>query len=173
MGAEQPPKRRVHRKKAGAAKAAELAIEARREKAVKLKVSGWAYRDIAAHLKCSVGTVCSDINAVLDRVKETADDRARRERAMSLARLDVATKGIWPSVENGDLEAVDRLVKLEARRAKVEGLDAPQGFELGGPGWAPIAIDARSQLLERLAGLIDREAQPGGASEDPSKPNAR
>jgi hypothetical protein len=125
MAAEHPPKAKKRRKRSPKQQATELGIELRREKAAKLKLAGWTVRDIAAHLKCSIGTVASDIAAVFERVRDTADGAIDRAKAISLARLDVATKGIWPSVESGDLDAVDRLVKLEGRRAKLEGLDAP------------------------------------------------
>jgi hypothetical protein len=126
MAAEQKPKPKTkRRKRSPKQQATELQIEKRRENAAKLKLAGWNMRDIAAHLKCSVGTVHSDIAAVFERTRDTADGALTRAKAISLARLDVATKGIWPSVESGDLDAVDRLVKLEGRRAKLEGLDAP------------------------------------------------
>lgn len=126
MAAEQAPKvKKKRRKRSPKQQAAELQVEKRREKAAKLKLAGWNMRDIAAHLKCSVGTVHSDIAAVFERTRDAADGAIDRSRSISLARLDVATKGIWPSVESGDLDAVDRLVKLEGRRAKLEGTDVP------------------------------------------------
>jgi hypothetical protein len=127
MATERAKKKtkKVRRKRSPKQQAAELQIELRREKAAKLKLAGWSMRDIGAHLKCSVGTVHSDIAAVFDRVRDVADGAVERAKAISLARLDVATRGIWPSVESGDLDAVDRLVKIESRRAKLEGTDAP------------------------------------------------
>lgn len=125
MAAEQAPRKRkrVHPAKAARAKAVEAVILKRRESAFKLHLSGWNYRDIAAHLGCSIGTVSSDVNGTLDGMIDDSGERVRRARAMSLARLDKATKGIWPGVENGDYDAVDRLVKIENRRAKLEGTD--------------------------------------------------
>lgn len=119
----RPKRKRVNPRRAGKAKAAEVAVLKRRESAFKLHLSGWNYRDIAAHLGCSIGTVSSDVNGVLDGMIDDSADRIRRARAMSLARLDKATKGIWPGVESGDYDAVDRLVKIENRRAKLEGTD--------------------------------------------------
>ncbi len=131
MAAEQAPKpKKKRRKRSPKQQAAELGIETRRAKAAKLKLAGWNMRDIAAHLKCSVGTVHSDIAAVFERTRDTADGFIERAKSISLARLDVATKGIWPSIEAGDLDAIDRLVRIESRRAKLEGLDAAQKSEV-------------------------------------------
>jgi hypothetical protein len=162
----RPAKRR---KQSAKQKSAEIAIEKRREKAAKLKLAGWSMRDIAAHLKCSLGTVHADIAAVLTRTQDSADEAVRLEREISLARLEVATKGIWPGVESGDAEAVDRLVKLEARRAKILGLDAPTKQEHSGPEGGPIEVGAAASSLEsKLDELHKRLTGTGQPSGTPS-----
>ncbi len=157
--------------------AAELAIEKRRVRATKLRLAGWSMRDIAAHLKCSVGTVHGDLTEVLARTTETADQTTNRERAVTLARLDVATKGLWPGVEAGDHDAIDRLVKVEQRRAKMLGFDSPARHEHSGPGGDPIPVTAVESLGTKLDGLRKRltggtagDELAGGAAEVPSKP---
>lgn len=167
-------KKRPHPKKAARlkrAKLAELALERRAEKAAKLYVAGWSIRDIAGHLKCSVGTAHSDVNSVLDRLQDKSDGRVGRSRAASLARLQVATKAIWDDVEDGDLDTIDRLVKLEARRSKLEGTEAAKVIELSGPEGAPVQVDDRSSLLERLAGLVAGAAPGGATSKDHREPD--
>ncbi len=151
MAAERaaPAKKKKRKKRSSKQVAAGLQIELRREKAAKLKLAGWTVRDIAAHLKCSVGTAQSDIAAVFDRTRDTADGAIERAKAMSLARLDVATKGIWPSIEGGDLDAIDRLVKIEARRAKLEGTDAPVETKVDLQGTVTLDdIEKRKALAE-------------------------
>jgi hypothetical protein len=151
--------------------ATELAIERRREKALQLRLAGWSIRDIAGHLKCSVSTAHTDVAAVLDRTLDATDKAAQRGRALSLARLDVATKGIWPAVESGSPEAARVLVRLEQRRAKLEGIDAPTRIEASGPDGAPIPIDARSDLLTRIAGLVAGSIAGGTTGEDSGGPD--
>lgn len=46
-------------------------------------------------------------------------------RRIELERLDVAQAAIWPLVVQGDLNAIDRLLRISARRAALLGLDAP------------------------------------------------
>lgn len=141
-------KKKTARGKRGARQtAAALAIEKRREQATKLKLAGWSYRDIAAHLKCSLGTVASDIGAVLQRAQEKSEDYIERERAISVARLEKAVQGIWPNVESGELDAVDRLVRIEARRARTIGFEAPEKRELTGKDGGPIKTQSVADLL--------------------------
>jgi len=45
--------------------------------------------------------------------------------ALELERLDVMLLALWRRVQNGDERAIDRALKIEERRAKLLGLDAP------------------------------------------------
>lgn len=167
----------------------EVAIEDRRSKAWLLRVKGKTVRQIATELGVSVGTAHSDLAAVMERTRSESDDRAETHRALSLARLDRALDTIEEALraqvpakdpENPDsasadhdmrLKAIAGLLKLEERRAKLLGLDAPTKQEVSGPEGAPIPVDARSSLLDRLAGLVAGENAPGPAGSDPAKPD--
>ena len=92
--------RTSHPKKAARVYATEIQIQQRREEAMGLKVNGWSFRAIAKKLQVSVGTVHSDITALLDEIQESSQELARKERAAQLERL-------------------------ENRRAALLGLDAP------------------------------------------------
>lgn len=125
--------------------AQQLAIEKRREKVAEMRLSGMHLSEIAKKLKCSIGTVHNDLETVFVRAQESATRSIMQERAVSVGRLDVATKGIWSGVKKGDHEAVGSLTKLEGRRAKLLGLDAPQKQE----------FDVRLQgALEDLCGAV-------------------
>jgi hypothetical protein len=110
--------------------------------------------------------VHSDLMAVLDRAVEKADDICRREREISLRRIDIAIKSLMDRAEAGDLEAIDRLVKLDVRRARLLGLDAPAKQEIAGPGGGPIPMEAKSSLESKLDALGKRlgGAEPGRAA---------
>jgi DNA-binding CsgD family transcriptional regulator len=117
-------------------------IEDRRSKAWELRLKGKSTRQIALALEVSVGTAHSDLAAVMERTKEENDDRAETHRALSLARLDRALDTIEAALGANSLgeddaaedlgadhelrlKALDRLLKIEERRAKLLGLDAP------------------------------------------------
>jgi transposase len=145
-------------------------IEARRKRAVKLRVDGHSYREIADKLRVSVQTAFADVAAVMERTQLAADKLAGEIRSIDLERLDIATKALLPKVKRGDLRAVEKLVAVIARRAKLVGADAPERSELSGPEGAPIEIDARKTLLERLASLADSAAAGGEAQGDSGEP---
>ncbi len=45
-------------------------------------------------------------------------------------RLDKALAAIWPEVLAGNFDAVDRMLKIGARRSKLLGLDAPKKIDI-------------------------------------------
>lgn len=155
------------RKKVGAKqKAKELEIEIRREKVAKLKLAGISLRQIAQELGCALGTVHSDLEAVLARTVDTADEHIRMERDVSLGRCEVALRAIWPRICRGDVEAINAFVRLDQRRAKLLGLDAPAKQELSGPDGGPIPLATQTSLEQKLESLEQRltggSTKPGG-----------
>jgi hypothetical protein len=140
----------------------EIELEERRSKVVELKVGGYSFREIGKQLGINEGTACRDYRAVIDRTKADADETVEEERRTSLARLAKAIKVLMPMVALGtedaivaaiangmdpvvarnlagnSLDAMDRLDKLEKRRAALLGLDAPVKGELTGKDGAPL-----------------------------------
>jgi hypothetical protein len=166
----KPPKPKRGRRTPRLA-ANELIVERRRVQVTTLRVGGYSIREIAAAIKCSLATVHSDLEAVLLRTYDESEDRMRRERELSLLRLDVGTKGLWPKVKRGDAEAIRALVRLEERRAKLEGHDAQQGsrLELTGAGGGPIEVaEAKNGLQRKLDELKGRLHSVPSASVPPA-----
>jgi len=174
---------------------AEAELEERRAKVVQLKVDGYSFREIGAKLGINEGTACRDYRAVIDRTKAEADETVDEARRESLARIARAIRVLMPMVDAGDeetvkrrlaagepaplviaqanaaLDAMDRLDKLEKRRAALLGLDAPTRSELTGKDGAPVPIDARGSLLDRIAGLVAGAAAGSGADTNPREPD--
>jgi len=59
-------------------------------------------------------------------------------RALELLRLDELLNALWDTAIAGDLKAVDRVLKVMERRAKLLGLDAP--FEIKTDGQIHIKV---------------------------------
>ena len=129
--------------------------------AARLRTRGYSYQQIADELGwVSRGDAYRAVQRVLaDTVKEAGDE----VRAIELARLDhlhTAAMDVLErehfTVSNGPVEghddgpvlaAIDRLLKIQERRAKLLGLDAPtkQAISIG-----PDRLAAIEQLAEEL-----------------------
>ena len=71
---------------------------------------------------------------------------AEEVRELMLERLDAALRAVWPRVLEADDGAINSLLRIEARRAKLLGLDAP----------ATVSHDV---LLRQIAAAAAEEAQ--------------
>jgi hypothetical protein len=119
--------------------------------AARLRGRGWSYRRIAAELGIDVHTAH---DAVQRALKAIVEEPAQEVRQLELERLDAMYDAVMKVLETKHftvsqgrlikideepleddapvLAAVDRLLKIQARRAALLGLDAPTKVEQGG-----------------------------------------
>lgn len=109
-----------------------LEIEKRRATVASNILAGLNYRDIAAGLKVSIGTVARDAKIVMERWKSEAVATREEYIATENRRLDTLIRALWDSAQDGKLGAVDRILAIMDRRAKMLGLDAKVGISLSG-----------------------------------------
>ena len=95
-----------------------------RERAVELRKAGVTYERIAAQLGITRQSAHEHVTKAMrqaaERTTETAVDVVRLE----LARLDTMLTGLWTQARQGDPPAIDRVLRIMERRARLLGLDA-------------------------------------------------
>ena len=117
----------------------------RKRNALELRLAGASYRDIADALQVSPATALQDCKeALADIPAQQADEM----RTVELSRLDRLQRAVWPRAIKGDLQAVDRAIKIIDRRAKLFGLDAPQQVQITAND---IDLDAAVDKMLRVA----------------------
>jgi AraC-like DNA-binding protein len=90
--------------------------------ALRLRSDGLTYEEIARRMGCHKATALRRCERALgDIPREVADDYRKLEDL----RLDELSVVLWPLVQEGNLQAIDRLLAISKRRAKLWGLDAP------------------------------------------------
>lgn len=146
---------------------------------MRLAAAGASVRRIAeiisqSGVECSPSTVQSDLKAVIKAMKLETEEATQVMRGVQKERIDRLTATLMEGAlapmppprfdESGNLiisgaflkrqhGAVDRLVKLMEREARLFGYDAPQKQELTGAGGAPLLSEAN--IIAVLAGLSD------------------
>ena len=114
-------------------------IADRQSKAMQLRVRGFSFPKIAKALGCSTGTAFNDYTAAMKRLAEETKESADQVRSVELARLDKMTRALEfaafgespdDSPNALDIKAIDALLKVSDRRAKLLGLDAPEDINL-------------------------------------------
>lgn len=103
--------------------AAGIAQAERVAKALNLRRQGYSFGEIAKELGWRTRQAAFEAvsRALADTVSEPAED----VRKLELMRLDRLEQLLWPRAEAGDPKAVTGLLKVQERRAKLLGLDAP------------------------------------------------
>jgi hypothetical protein len=156
-----------------------IATAQRRAQALKLRLAGARYDDITQQLGYSSrGAAVQDVQrALVATVQEPADEL----RALEVQRLDM----LWQTalrvltrqhvtVSNGKvvhldgspvkddapvLAAIDRLLKIQERRARLLGLDAPAKHEV-------VTLDAVEAEIRRLNEELERAAASSESEDD-------
>lgn len=137
------------------------AAEKRRE-ALRLRITGASFTEIAEALGYGhKGTACAIVREAL---AELGREEAEELRALELYRLDELQRAVWDAALSGNLPAVDRVLKIMERRAKLCGLDeqtvtvAPATEPSGGVPLRDLFADDPGEAL-RVARLL-HEALP-------------
>jgi hypothetical protein len=122
---------------AGAAQSVEEAnrIEERRIKVAHLMAAHFTYREMAEQLGVAPSTISEDVKVIRERWRERATAEYSSHLAEELAKLDLLEHELLPKALSGgpgggmNLRAVDRVLAIRDRRARMLGLDAPSKVE--------------------------------------------
>jgi hypothetical protein len=134
-------------------------VKVRRRDALLLRQAGAGYDEIARLLHCSRTTARHHVTRAL---KDARRDPAEQLLRLELDRLDRLQLSVWQKALAGDVEAMDRVLLVMGRRAKLLGLDAPSRHEVretgvpaatSEPDLTPEALDlwAKEWLRHRAA----------------------
>ena len=136
---------------ASRAKQAETA--GRRADLIRLRRAGRSFDSIAAELGYASRQAASKdfIRAIEQRRDEQAAEVSVYRQEMN-ERLDALLEAAWPDATIGDPKAIETVLKVLDRQAKLNGLDAPVKSELSGPDGGSIPLGG---TLAELTSLIN------------------
>jgi hypothetical protein len=104
------------------------AVATRWAEALSLRITGTTIQEIADQLGYANHSGAYD--AFMSALDATLREPAEKVRVLEVERLDRLMNGVWKRATDGDDFAIDRVLKIMDRRARLLGLDAPQRFEL-------------------------------------------
>lgn len=91
-----------------------------------MRKTGFSHAVIAQAIGCSQAQVSQIIKEHTEERRKLLDQAVDDLREMECARLDDATRALWPDVLAGNARSIEVLLKVMERRAKLRGLDAPE-----------------------------------------------
>lgn len=103
----------------------EANIEERRKKVAANLLAGLTYRQMAEVFNVALGTIAEDVKIIIGRWQREQVRDTDEFVQIELIRLDRAINAIWTKVEAGDPINIGLMLKIQERRAKYKGLDAP------------------------------------------------
>lgn len=120
-------------------------------KALELRKAGASYQGIADALCLkSKSRAHTLVMEGLDELNATCKETAEQLRAQMLERLDSIQLALWKGRANP--RTADTLLRIEERRAKLHGLDAPTKTALTDPEGNDIGREAAAALHAKLLG---------------------
>jgi hypothetical protein len=103
----------------------------REQQAMRLRIRGHPYRVIAAELGISIPGAFKIVKRVIERNRKEANELSDDVRDLELERLDnllaIATR---KAEDDEDLQAMDRVLRIAERRARLLGLDMPEKHDV-------------------------------------------
>lgn len=98
-----------------------IAAVERQLQALELRKTGASYASVAKQLDYrSPQAAYEGIKSALRRTVQEPSDEVRQ---LELERLDTLLSGLWDDAQRGDCDAIDRVLKIMARRAEYLGLN--------------------------------------------------
>lgn len=115
------------------------------EQALLLRRSGLSFSAIGQRLGISKSRAHALVQMGLEDAREQVAAHSDQLRTEEVSRLDGMLSKIYAKAARGDLQAIDRVLKISERRARLFGLDAPVRTALqgGGEDAPPIVTEAR------------------------------
>jgi hypothetical protein len=115
-----------------------VAANDKQRDALLLRKQGMTYEAIADTL--GYASPSGAYKAILSALQRTLQEPADDLRTLEGGRLDAMLEATWGPASRGIPQAVDRVLRILERRAKLYGLDAPVKQEITGKDGAPVAV---------------------------------
>jgi hypothetical protein len=147
----------------GAIKRADLQAQA-----LELRRMGKGFEEIAQLIGVGKSQAHRYVVAGLAAARAQIVASADELKAEEISRLDGMLTALWPKARKGEVAAVDRVLKIGERRAKLLGIEAPVRIETTGKDGAPIAVTSSVTLdpaklsTATLRELLDARRKPDG-----------
>lgn len=136
----------------------------RRLRALELRKGGATYRQIGERLGVSEAQAHRDVCRALAGLQKLCEAEAEVVRTLEIARLDALLVPMMRQALQGNQGAVDRVLRIAERRAKLLGLDAPVRQEVTGPGGGPIQHRDVTELTDDELAAIASRGRSGTAA---------
>ncbi len=136
-----------------------VAAATRQADALALRVKGMTFRQIGDALGCDGSTAYRHVRDALAATLAECAELAEHLRELENQRLDELQASLWDKALAGVLPAADRVLRIMERRARLNGLDAPQKIAPTDPTgenpYTRLTDDELRAVARQVLGLAD------------------
>jgi hypothetical protein len=144
---------------------AQLQARENEQKALAYWLKGGTFEQIAA-VGFGITTASGVWRAVRRALIRIPKREADEARAAQLERLQTLRQLLWSRATQDPIRVAEALIKLEAREARLLGLDMPTRIEATGRDGAPLTIAVARQIIAE-AGEVVEDENSGGDNHEP------
>lgn len=116
----------------------QIAAKEARPQIIEMRKQGFSIRQIAQHLKMSVGWVHKQERAAMEELQQETQQEASSYRAVQLARYENMLLYLQPKIKKGDIKAIDSARRILDSLSSLMGTNAPTKI-------APTTPDGKEQ----------------------------
>lgn len=132
--------------------------------ALRLRKTGMLYGDIAKQMGMGNRSVAyKAVMRCIDVLITETKEEAREIVELELLRLDDLLTTCWEEAKEGNMQAVDRVLKIMERRERYLGLDAPKKTQITGADGGPVKLDLSSMSLDELEAIARGTGDKSGS----------
>jgi hypothetical protein len=135
------------------------------QKALALWLKGATYEQVAA-AGFGITTASGAWRAVRRALVRIPKKEADEAREAQLARLQALRLLLWNHAGSDPIKAAEALIRLEAREARLLGLDMPTKIEASGKDGAPLTIAVARQIIAAAEGSEVEDEDDDGEKPD-------
>ena len=134
-------------------KPSKLGHTERQRQAVELRKAGHTFDEIGERMGCTHQAAHQLVMRALDSYRADTAELVAQHRALDVARMEEIVRILWPRVQEGHLDSVDRVFKAAQRKAALLGMDLKQPeqhLHLHEGQVTPVAQDASRDLMDQF-----------------------
>lgn len=131
----------------------------REQRTVEMRIGGSNYREIGEAIGVTDEAARQMAIRVLQRLEMVANESGEELRRLDTERIDRMIQGLWQKACLGNVQAVDRVIRLMERKARLWGYEMPVRVEFDWRKEVQEAGASPSDVFEKMVRVAHQELQ--------------
>lgn len=125
----------------------------RQREAIEYRITGMTFDEIGKRMGITPQGAYQLVTRAMNAHQSVTAELVNEHRALDVARMEEIVRILWPRVQEGHLDSVDRVFKAAQRKAALLGMDLKQPeqhLHVHAGEVTPVAQDASRDLMDQF-----------------------